>query len=171
MEQPTHCILRKVLWGILLGLGVILTIAGACFWGRLAGGNGSVGMVIVIMLGATALTASCGMTAWAFEPELDKMRKKRELYKKKQGKDLEAEYYAEEADIHSRAIKKRSRAVKEGFSNETCMYCGDVIESNEKFCSKCGHSITLKCPKCNTKSSAGDKFCRNCGESLGKSKQ
>lgn len=166
MEQPTHCILRKVFWGILLGVGVILSIVGACFWAKLAGGNGSVGMVIVIMLGVTALTLGCCLTSWAFEPELDKMRKERELYKKKQGKELEAEFYAEDADIHTKAIRKRSRAVKEGLSNERCPFCGDVIDSDEKFCSKCGKPTSLTCPKCKIKNNPQDKFCRNCGEKL-----
>ncbi len=166
MEQPTHCVLRKVLWGILLGFGVIASIIGATFWGRLAGGNGSVYMVIVIMLGACAFVVACGIIPWAFEPELDKMRKKRELYKKHQGRELEEEFYSVDADIHHRSIKKRTRSVRQGISVENCPNCGDKVDANENFCSKCGAQIYKKCPKCKTVNEAGDTFCRNCGKSL-----
>ncbi len=166
MEQPTHCIVRKIIWGILLGFGVIATVIGATFWGRLAGGDGSVYMVIVIMLGACALTVACGIIQWAFEPELDRMKKKRELYKKHQGKDLEEEFYSVDADIHHRSIKKRTRSVRQGINIEKCPSCGDNVDANENFCSKCGAQIYKKCSKCKTVNEAGDAFCRNCGKSL-----
>ncbi len=169
MEQPTHCVLRKVFWGILLGVGVLMFII--CLAWQIkdnsSNGNDSVFPIIGVMLGFCAIAVACGIIPWAFEPELDKMRKKRELYKKQQGRELEAEYYAEDANIHSMAIKKRTRAVKEGLKEERCANCGDLIESNEKYCSKCGKQTSLKCPKCKTKNMSTDKYCRNCGEKLG----
>lgn len=143
-----------------------MTICGLSFIGKLADGNGSVGMVIILMLGSVAFVIACGTITWAFEPELDKMRKKRELYKKQQGSALEEEYYSVDADIHHRAIKKKSRSVKQGLEIENCPKCGDKVDANENFCSKCGAEIYKKCEKCETVNQAGDEFCRNCGNKL-----
>ena len=156
MEQPTHCIVRKIIWGVLLGLGIMMCLAGLSFINKLAEGDGSVLMVIVIMLGVASLITACGIIPWAFEPELDKMKKKRELYKKQQGRAYEEEYYSVDADIHHRSIKKRSRSLKQGISIEKCPNCGDSVDANENFCNKCGTEIYNKCPKCETVNQAGD---------------
>lgn len=45
------------------------------------------------------------------------------------------------ADINSDAIKTVAHSIKEGFTqNDTvyCKYCGAVIDSDSKFCKKCG---------------------------------
>lgn len=45
------------------------------------------------------------------------------------------------ADIHKEAVKTMASAVKEGFSEKGemfCKHCGASIDSDSKFCKKCG---------------------------------
>lgn len=46
-----------------------------------------------------------------------------------------------EANIQKGAIKTKAQAVKEGFMGENtifCKHCGAMIDSDSKFCKKCG---------------------------------
>jgi membrane protease subunit (stomatin/prohibitin family) len=48
----------------------------------------------------------------------------------------------------------------------TCPNCGQPVSPNAKFCSNCGHPLTVTCPICATDNPAGSKFCSHCGHSL-----
>ena len=94
------------------------------------------------------------------------MKMKKDLYVQSKNRELQEEYLSTDADIHHRSIKKRARSVKQGLSVENCPKCGDKVDANENFCSKCGSSIYKKCNKCNTINESSDTFCRNCGNQL-----
>lgn len=53
-----------------------------------------------------------------------------------------------------------------------CSFCGNKIESDKKFCSKCGKPIlgnsevVILCPKCGNEIKNGKKFCNKCGMSI-----
>ena len=166
-KQPIHLIIRKIVWSFLLIVGLILLfLAVRSFSLPLPDGKNMAQGYMLLMFAACPLIICIGIFKWAFESELDKLSKRRELYKKHQGKELEEEVYSVDADIHHRSIKKRTRSVKQGLSVENCPKCGDKVDANENFCSKCGSSIYIKCNKCNTVNETTDVFCRNCGNKL-----
>ena len=94
------------------------------------------------------------------------MRLQKEIYIQQETGNLKAEYLSRDADIRHRSIKKTFSSVKQGMSVEICPKCGDKVEANENFCSKCGASIYKKCNKCNTVNEANDEYCRSCGTKL-----
>ena len=47
-----------------------------------------------------------------------------------------------------------------------CPKCGDKINQDEIFCSKCGFQVKKECPECKTINSHKDKFCKKCGKEL-----
>lgn len=44
--------------------------------------------------------------------------------------------------------------------------CGNEIEENEIFCSKCGKPLKKICPNCKNENSLGDVYCKKCGTKL-----
>lgn len=46
-----------------------------------------------------------------------------------------------------------------------CPNCNEVVDS-VKFCTQCGHSLQLTCPKCRAVASADREFCGECGTRL-----
>ncbi len=47
-----------------------------------------------------------------------------------------------------------------------CPNCGDVINDEEVFCSKCGAKLKTECPNCKTVNTIKNKFCSKCGKEL-----
>ena len=47
-----------------------------------------------------------------------------------------------------------------------CPNCGDKIDAEEKFCSKCGYKLIRECPDCKAINTYKDKFCKKCGKEL-----
>ena len=58
-----------------------------------------------------------------------------------------------------------SQLIDETVGNN-CPQCGDKIESDEMFCSKCGCKVKMECPNCKMINSYKDKFCKKCGKEL-----
>lgn len=48
-----------------------------------------------------------------------------------------------------------------------CQDCGSPIETDQRFCSKCGSAVNKeKCPSCGKKIQADDLFCSSCGNKI-----
>ena len=128
-------------------------------------------MLICAILASSGLVATLAAgTPWAFALEIERRRKQRALYLKKHTSNIEEEYLSLDADIHHRSNKKHARSIRQGIENEFCPTCGDIRESNEAFCTKCGTKLDNKCAKCGRINNPSDKFCKGCGEKLYDSK-
>ncbi|MGD2043059.1 MAG: adenylate/guanylate cyclase domain-containing protein, partial [Acidimicrobiia bacterium] len=47
-----------------------------------------------------------------------------------------------------------------------CTSCGHDNARDARFCSHCGHPLTISCQVCGTAAEPDDRFCRNCGSAL-----
>lgn len=154
-KQPVHCILLKVLWSFLVAYTIFAIVMIIRLVGGISG-NGSLVNAIFAMFGVLSAVLVFVLFPKAFEPELTAMKMKKDLYVQDKTKSMQEEYASTDADINHRSIKKRTRSVKQGLSIENCPHCGDKVDANENFCSKCGKPLVLKCNKCETVNQAGD---------------
>lgn len=166
MKKPVSLILRKIIWGAMLVVGLCVFVVSCLSIGRTSSEIGIIFMALGFCCGPALFVAACALTKWAFESEFAKMKLKQDLYIQDNVKGLKEEYVSTEADIHYRARAKRANAYKKGIEVKRCPVCADEVDANEKFCSKCGAEIYKKCKKCKTVNEAGDEFCRNCGNKL-----
>lgn len=44
-----------------------------------------------------------------------------------------------------------------------CNQCGAPMEVGQRFCPRCGSSVSVSCPSCGKSIRAGDAFCSSCG--------
>jgi hypothetical protein len=48
----------------------------------------------------------------------------------------------------------------------SCPQCGHSHDAGDRFCARCGASLTHACPNCGRLYDAGDLFCAKCGQKL-----
>jgi hypothetical protein len=74
-----------------------------------------------------------------FRPEITKMSAKSAKYLQQQNKKDFRDIASNTADIANEAITKTTTAIKKGLDNKIfCKHCGEKIDSDSKFCNKCG---------------------------------
>ena len=74
-----------------------------------------------------------------FRPEIAKMSTKSAKYIQQENKEDFRDIANSAADIASEAITKTTTAIKKGLEDKIfCKHCGEKIDSDSKFCSKCG---------------------------------
>ncbi len=62
----------------------------------------------------------------------------------KASKEILKENADMEADIHKDAVKTMAHSIKEGFTDDSsiyCKYCGAAIDADSRFCKKCGKQL------------------------------
>lgn len=160
-KQPGHIILFKVLFCV-FALAIIAGIIIVCVT---PSEQDNLLLVGVCLIPGGFFLALIFMVA-GFAPEFEKMRIRKEQYIQRQTEMLQEDIRARDADIGYRALKKRARAIHEGWRLENCPSCGDAISGDEQFCDKCGKALYVKCKHCKTIHSADSKFCRKCGKEL-----
>ena len=134
-NKPKHFIIFKIigLIGIILAfIGFVLTFVG---FGDFESNNFMIGGFLTtfgLFIGISCLTIG-------FRPEITKMSAKSAKYIQQENKEDFRDIASNTADITSEAITKTTTAIKKGLDDKIfCKHCGEKIDSDSKFCNKCG---------------------------------
>ena len=134
-NKPKHFIIFKIIGfiGIILAIiGFILTFVG---FGDFESNNFMIGAFVAtfgLFIGISCLIIG-------FHPEITKMSTKSAKYIQQENKEDLKDIANNTAKIASEAITKTTTAINKGFDDKIfCKYCGEKINSDSKFCNKCG---------------------------------
>lgn len=134
-NKPKHFIIFKIigLIGIILAIiGFVLTFVG---FGDFESNNFMIGGFLTtfgLFIGISCLIIG-------FRPEITKMSAKSAKYIQQENKEDFRDIASNTAEIASEAISKTTTAIKKGLDDKIfCKYCGEKIDSDSKFCNKCG---------------------------------
>ena len=134
-NKPKHFIIFKIigLIGIILAIiGFVLTFVG---FGDFESNNFMIGGFMAtfgMLIGIPCLIMG-------FRPEITKMSAKSAKYIQQENKEDFRYIASNTADIASEAITKTTTAIKKGLEDKIfCKHCGEKIDSDSKFCNKCG---------------------------------
>ena len=134
-NKPKHFIVLKIIGfiGIILAvIGFVLTFVG---FGDFESNNFMIGGFMATL--GVFVGVSC--LIMGFRPEITKMSLKSAKYIQQENKEEFKDIASTTADIASEAISKTTTAIKNGLDNKIfCKYCGEKIDSDSKFCNKCG---------------------------------
>ena len=134
-NKPKHFIIFKIIGfiGIILAIiGFVLTFVG---FGDFESNNFMIGGFLTtfgLFIGILCLIIG-------FRPEITKMSVKSAKYIQQENKEDFRDIASNTAEIASEAITKTTTAIKKGLDDKIfCKYCGEKIDSDSKFCNKCG---------------------------------
>ena len=134
-NKPKHFMVFKIIGfiGIILAIiGFVLTFVG---FGDFESNNFMIGG----FMGALGLFIGISCLMIGFRPEITKMSTKSAKYIQQENKEDFRDIASNTADIASEAITKTTTAIKKGLDNKIfCKFCGEKIDSNSKYCNKCG---------------------------------
>ena len=136
MKKPIYFLILKIV-GFCAAVGTIVgAILAICGFGDFESNNFMVGGIIA----TTCMFLAVPCLIFGFTPEITKAQAKTSKYVLNENKESLKDIASMHADIQSEAIKKNAKAVKEGFQEDKifCKHCGASIDSDSKFCSKCG---------------------------------
>ena len=134
-NKPKHFIVFKIIGfiGIILAIiGFVLTFTG---FGDFDSNNFMIGGFMATF--GLFIGISCLMIG--FSPEITKMSAKSAKYIQQENKEDFIDIASNTAEIASKAITKTTTAIKKGLDDKIfCKHCGEKIDSDSKFCNKCG---------------------------------
>lgn len=137
-NKPKHFMIFKIigLIGIVFAIiGFILTITG---FGDFESNNFMIGGFMVVF----GLFFGISGLLMGFRPEITKMATKSARYIQQENKEDLSDIATNAADITSEAITKTTKAIKKGLEDKIfCKHCGEKIDSDSKFCNKCGKEL------------------------------
>ena len=134
-NKPKYFIIFKIVGfiGIILAItGFVLTFVG---FGDFESNNFMIGGLIAafgLFIGVSGLMIG-------FRPEITKASTQSIKYIQQENKEDLKDIASNAAEIASEAITKTATAIKTGLDDKMfCKHCGEKIDSDSKFCNKCG---------------------------------
>ena len=134
-NKPKCFIIFKIVGfiGIILAIaGFVLTIVG---FGEFESNNFMIGGLMAtfgLFIGVSGLVIG-------FRPEITKASTQSIKYIQQENKEDLKDSASTAAEIASEAITKTATAIKTGLDDKMfCKHCGEKIDSDSKFCNKCG---------------------------------
>lgn len=152
-------IILRISGGVLLICGIVFVIVGMVdfFQSTMDFHNGRPTKMWCFICGIPLIPIGAGLLALGFKKEMMSYVKNETVPIINQvGREV------------SPAIENITAAVKRGtakLNGITCI-CGQINDSESKFCKNCGKSLVQTCPNCNAQLDKDSKFCDNCGERL-----
>ena len=133
-KEPKHLKVCRILGFTFIVLAVALIVMGA-----IAISASKVGIAMLIP-GMFFLFFSAPCLFVGFSAKIQKAQIATQKYIQGETKEDLTEMAGTTADIVSPAVKKISKAVKDGVKNETmfCKHCGVEIDTDSTFCKSCG---------------------------------
>ena len=135
-QKPKHFLIFKIIGfiGVVIGIiGIILLFLGV--------NNSDNTFMIGGFVVCFGMFIGIGGLVIGFRPEISKLSTKSKKYIVNDNKDDLTDIANTSADIVDGAITQTARAVKKGLTQKEsmfCKYCGAQIDSDSKFCNKCG---------------------------------
>ena len=134
-NKPKYFIIFKILGfiGIILAIaGFVLTFVG---FGDFESNNFMIGGLMAtfgLFIGVSGLVIG-------FRPEITKASTQSIKYIQQENKEDLKDIASTAVEITSEAITKTATAIKTGLDDKMfCKHCGEKIDSDSKFCNKCG---------------------------------
>ena len=148
----------RVLGPILLGVGVLLTIAG--FFSLFSGALetfflGFIGLPVVFVgLSFTSLGYMGAMARYSASQTAPV------------AKDVTNYMIDHTTDSVAHMAGAVVKEVKGDTQPVVCRHCGEVAHAGALFCDNCGKPLATLCPKCHAENDQNARFCQKCGEPL-----
>jgi hypothetical protein len=135
-NKPKHFLIFKILGFLGIGAaiaGLVLIITG---FGDFESNNFMIGSILMPL----ALVLAISLLVAGFRPEIAKMSIESKKYIQQQNQQSLTDIADTNAEIYDDAITHTAGAIKKGLTEDKmyCKYCGAMIDSDSKFCSKCG---------------------------------
>ena len=134
-NKPKYFIIFKIVGfiGIILAItGFVLTFVG---FGDFESNNFMIGGLVAVFglfIGVSGLMIG-------FRPEITKASTQSIKYIQQENKEDLKDIASTAVEITSEAITKTATAIKTGLDDKMfCKHCGEKIDSDSKFCNKCG---------------------------------
>lgn len=128
-QKPIHFLILKIVGVLVVAGGVTMLIIGFSSF-----------VIPLFLAGGFCMVFGIPCLAFGFMPQIAKIKTKSAKYIQEENKEDLTSISSTAADIHSSAVTKTVKAVKEGLKDDIkyCKHCGAAIDADSKFCSKCG---------------------------------